>query len=59
MWQPVPSMGGPREEFPPSFGYDLWVAYAVWLVIVLALYPLCLWFSRIKQRSQTWWLSYL
>ena len=29
MWQPVPSMGGNAKSFPPDFGWDLWVAYAV------------------------------
>ena len=36
MWQPVPSMGGPAKAFPPNFGWDLWVAYAVWIAIVAA-----------------------
>ena len=31
MFQPVPSMGGPAKAFPPDFGYDLWVAYVVWI----------------------------
>ena len=35
MWQPVPSMGGPAKAFPPDFGWDLWVAYAVWIAIVV------------------------
>lgn len=59
MFQPVPSMGGPRTSFPESFGYDLWVAYAVWVVIVVALYPLCAWFARVKERRADWWLAYL
>jgi uncharacterized membrane protein len=59
MFQPVPSMGGPAKAFPPDFGYDLWVAYAVWIAIVLALYPLCAWFARLKERNAAWWLAYL
>jgi hypothetical protein len=59
MFQPVPSMGGPAAAFPANFGYDLWVVYAVWIAIVIALYPLCAWFARIKERSARWWLSYL
>ena len=35
MCQPVPSMGGPANAFPPDFGWDLWVAYAVWIAIVV------------------------
>ncbi len=59
LFQPVPSMGGPRELFPPQFGYDLWVAYVVWALIVLALYPTCRWFARVKATRRDWWLSYL
>jgi uncharacterized membrane protein len=58
MLQPVPSMGGPAKEFPPGFGYDLWVAYAVWLAIVVALYPVCKWYSGVKDRTPSRWLSY-
>jgi hypothetical protein len=56
---PVPSMGGPSTLFPPGFGYDLWVAYLVWALIVLALYPLCRWFAGVKARRRDWWLGYL
>jgi len=59
MWQPVPSMGGAAKGFPPDFGWDLWVAYAVWIAIVVALYPLCRWFASVKERRRAWWLSYL
>jgi uncharacterized membrane protein len=59
MFQPVPSMGGPAKAFPPDFGYDLWVAYAVWAAIVTGLYPVCRWFAALKERSDRWWLSYL
>lgn len=48
--------GGP----PPDFGAGLAGAYAAWVLIVLALYPLCRWFARIKRRRRDlWWLSYL
>ncbi|HEX8029042.1 MAG TPA: heparan-alpha-glucosaminide N-acetyltransferase domain-containing protein [Vicinamibacterales bacterium] len=59
IWQPVPSMGGPAKAFPPDFGYPLWVAYAVWITIVVALYPLCRWFAGVKEHRRDWWLSYL
>jgi len=59
MWQPVPSMGGSATAFPPNFGWGLWVAYAVWVTIVVALYPLCRWFSGVKERRRDWWLAYL
>jgi uncharacterized membrane protein len=59
LFQPVPSMGGPPELFPAQFGYDLWVVYLVWALIVLALYPACRWFAAIKAKRHDWWLSYL
>lgn len=59
MFQPVPSMGGPAKAFPPQFGYDLWMTYAVWLAIVAGLYPLCRWFAAVRERHSNWWLSYL
>ncbi|MGH7694934.1 MAG: hypothetical protein ACRENH_08130, partial [Gemmatimonadaceae bacterium] len=58
IFHPVPSMGGPRELFPPQFGYDLWVAYVVWAVIVVGLYPACRWFAGVKARRRDWWVSY-
>ena len=48
------------EHYPPDWGYDLWVVYAVWAAVVIALYPVCSWFGRLKQRKKHWWwLSYL
>jgi uncharacterized membrane protein len=59
VFHPVPSMGGPVKLFPPDFGFDLWVAYAVWAAIVIGLYPACRWFAGVKARRKDWWLSYL
>jgi uncharacterized membrane protein len=59
LFHPVPSMGGPRELFPPGFGYDLWVVYAVWALVVVGIYPACRWFAKLKERRRDWWLSYL
>ncbi|HJY88430.1 MAG TPA: hypothetical protein VKE24_16465, partial [Candidatus Acidoferrales bacterium] len=59
LFQPVPSMGGPPEQFPAQFGYDLWMVYLVWAIILLALYPACRWFAAIKAKRHDWWLSYL
>lgn len=59
MLQPVPSMGGPAKAFPHGFGYDLWVAYAVWIAIVVALYPICRWYAGVRERTSSPWLSYL
>lgn len=44
---------------PPDAGFNLAVVYAAWILGVLLLYPLCLWFSKMKQRRKDWWLSYI
>jgi uncharacterized membrane protein len=38
---------------------NLGVVYLWWIGVVVLLYPLCLWFSRLKARRTDWWLSYL
>src|SRR5215471_2350251 len=53
------SMGGSRALFPANFGYPLWVAYGVWILVVVLLYPLCRWFANVKATRRDWWLSYL
>lgn len=44
---------------PHLKGFDLWVVYAVWIVVITALYPLCRWFAGVKARRRDAWLSYL
>ena len=52
--------GDPPGTPPPQgYGYDLWVVYLVWAGVVLALFPPCWWFARVKQRTRSPWLSYL
>jgi uncharacterized membrane protein len=45
--------------FPKGYGVGLPGTYAVWLLVVVALYPLCKWVAAVKGRRQDWWLSYL
>lgn len=44
-----------------GYGFSLWVVYAVWIAVVLALYPLCKRFDVYKRANQAQkrWLSYL
>jgi len=44
---------------PPGWGYSLPVVYAIWIGVVVALYPACRWFAAVKQRRRDAWLSYL
>ena len=44
---------------PPGWGYSLPVVYAIWIGVVVALYPACRWFAGVKQRRRDPWLSYL
>jgi uncharacterized membrane protein len=45
--------------FPKGYGVSLWGVYAIWIAIVLLLYPLCRWVAGVKARRQDWWLSYV
>lgn len=46
-------------SWPADHGWGLPLVYAVWIGIVLALYPACAWFARVKATRREWWLSYL
>jgi uncharacterized membrane protein len=59
LMQPATSMGGPAGTYPARYGYGLPGVYLIWISVVAGLYPLCLWFARVKQRRKDWWLSYL
>ena len=52
-------MGVFPPEKPAGYGLSLAGVYAVWLMVLVVLYPLCRWFSALKQRRKDWWLSYL
>ena len=34
LFLPPPTLGTPREAFPPDYGWELWVTYAVWAAVV-------------------------
>jgi uncharacterized membrane protein len=44
---------------PPGWGFGLPGVYLIWACVVIAVYPLCRWYSALKQRSSNPWLSYL
>ncbi len=42
-----------------DFGYSLGIVYLMWIAVVVALYPLCKRYDRLKSSHKYWWLSYL
>jgi uncharacterized membrane protein len=52
-------IGGLPSAKPADYGLPLPGVYAVWLMVVVALYPLCAWFAQLKRRRSEWWWSYL
>ena len=44
---------------PAEFGFALAGVYAVWILIVLFLYPICKAYGDYKRRNTSVWLSYL
>ncbi|MDP9201655.1 MAG: heparan-alpha-glucosaminide N-acetyltransferase domain-containing protein [Gemmatimonadota bacterium] len=43
----------------PDSGFGLAMVYALWILGVVLLYPLCRWYAAVKARRRDWWLSYL
>ena len=41
-----------------GYGFDLWVVYLLWVLVLLLLYPACRWFADLKRRRKDAWLSY-
>ncbi len=46
-------------QTPPGFGVSLGSVYLIWALVLLALYPACVWFARVKARRSEWWIRYL
>ena len=59
LFTPPPTVGSPRDAFPPDYGWGLGAVYGVTLAVVVVLYPVCLKLSRLKASRRHWWLSYL
>ena len=54
-----PNLGAYPFTPPPGWGLSLPVIYAIWVLVVAMLYPVCRWFAALKQRRNEVWLSYL
>ena len=46
---------------PNGLGFNLWGVWAIWIFVVVVLYPICKKYDRYKTASvkEKWWLSYL
>jgi uncharacterized membrane protein len=43
-----------------NFGFGLGTVYVIWVLVIIALYPLCRWYQQVRQNHPTkWWLRYL
>lgn len=43
-----------------GYGFNLWMVYGVWILVLIVLFPLCRWYDVYKSNHrQKWWLSYL
>lgn len=43
-----------------NYGLSLPWIYAIWILLVLGLYPVCKWYAKYKaMHREQWWLSYL
>ncbi|HEY5963754.1 MAG TPA: hypothetical protein VIU42_07025, partial [Xanthobacteraceae bacterium] len=51
--------GGFPAGRPPGYGLGLPGIYAMWLVVIALLYPLCRWFAAVKRTRGEWWWTYL
>jgi uncharacterized membrane protein len=54
-----PNLGAYPFTPPPGWGVSLPVTYLIWVLVVVMLYPICVWFARVRERGTAWWLSYL
>ena len=55
---PAPSMGSLPGLYPSGYGYSLGSVYLIWVGVVIAMYPLCVWCCRYKRNHAAAWLRY-
>lgn len=54
------SAGGIRSGSLINFGVGIETVYAIWILVIVILYPLCGWYQIYKQNNPSqWWLGYL
>jgi uncharacterized membrane protein len=58
-WAMLDNVSWTSSQKPPGYGFNLLGVYAAWFFVVVALYPICDWFAKLKRRRTEWWWSYL
>ncbi|MGD0339995.1 MAG: heparan-alpha-glucosaminide N-acetyltransferase domain-containing protein [Bacteroidota bacterium] len=48
------------NETLSNFGFNLYVVYLIWILVIIIMFPLCKWYNTYKTNNRNkWWLSYL
>lgn len=55
----IATVTDPSRLRAAGWGLSLWGTYAVWLVVLIVLYPIASAFARYRATHKQWWLSYL
>jgi uncharacterized membrane protein len=63
-WQTMVFTHGPHTDASPllagTWGFSLLGTYVAWIALVVAMYPLCRAWLRLKNRNKSrWWVSYV
>jgi uncharacterized membrane protein len=57
--QLMPPFDPGASGVPADYGYSLATSWAIWALVIVLLYPVCLWYSRLKATSSSPVFSYL
>lgn len=49
----------PAKDWPVEYHPSLLRVYFLWVLLIVALYFPCRWYTRYKAKSKVWWVSYL
>ncbi|QWT20281.1 DUF1624 domain-containing protein [Bacillus sp. NP157] len=53
------SLGDPSRLIRDGWGLPLWGTYAVWISVLVILYPIARAYARFKATQRRWWTSYI
>jgi len=48
-----------ESPFPKNYGFSMNVVYLAWPLMLMILWPMCMWFGKVKRRGNSWIWSYL